>query len=133
MAKKKYTEQEVATALSVLRKFRGQNIIATITSVSQSGMSRNMKFAYWSTATNSLWNVTWAIATVLDMSLLKSTGCLRVSGVGMDMIFHVLSELNYAMARHDTGKTISELLETKECGERIYDTYFVNANNYQYL
>jgi len=34
------------------------------------------------------------------------------------------------MAQKDTGKTLQELLKTKECGKHIYDTYFVNANNY---
>jgi hypothetical protein len=51
----------------------------------------------------------------------------------MDMIYSVLSNLNYEMAKRDTGKTIQELLETGECGTHIYDKYFTNANNYKYL
>ena len=58
---------------------------------------------------------------------------MAVGGCGMDMVFSVLSNLNYAMATHDTNKDISELLKTKECGERIYDTYFTNANRYNLL
>ena len=49
------------------------------------------------------------------------------------MIFHVLTNLNYHMAKHDTGKTIQELLNTKECGERIYDNYFTDADRYNTL
>jgi hypothetical protein len=55
---------------------------------------------------------------------------LLVGGCGMDMIFSVLSNLNYAMAQLTTGKTINELLETKECGDKIYDDYFIDANGY---
>jgi hypothetical protein len=72
------------------------------------------------------------IATLLEYPYDYDKG-LRADGCGMDMIFSVLSNLNYRMATLDTGKTIQELLTTKECGERIYDNYFVDADHYTTL
>lgn len=115
--------------ISLLEKVRGKKIYADVTSVSRSGMSRHIKYAC--IIDGELMNITYLIA--------RLTGCrydrrknegLFVRGCGMDMIFAVLSDFNYVMAKIDTGKDITELLKTKECGEHIYDKYFIDANNY---
>ena len=115
--------------IALLEKVRGRKIYADVTSVSRSGMSRHIKYAC--IIDDELRNITYLIA--------RLTGCrydrrknegLFVRGCGMDMIFAVLSDFNYVMAKIDTGKDVMELLKTKECGDRIYDKYFRDANNY---
>ena len=107
---------------------RGKEVGVIITNVSKSGMSRQMKFY-----ADGFQNVTRAIATITENRYNDKNGTLSVSGCGMDMVFAVLSSLNYKMAQYDTGKTLQELHKTGECGERIYDKYFVNANHYRLL
>lgn len=116
----------------LLEDVRGQKVYCNITRVSRSGMTRKMRFYAINKKDNKLSNITHLIAEIADYKMDKNHD-LVVNGCGMDMIFSVLSNFNYAMARIDTGKDIQELLKTKECGERIYDQYFFNANNYNIL
>lgn len=117
--------------VELLNRMRGKKIIATIKSVSRSGMSRTISFYFIDD--NTLYNCTYIIAEVVGYKQDKY-GHLKVNGCGMDMIFSVLSNFNYAMAKRDTGKTTSELLGSKEFkGKRIYDNYFIDANNYQQI
>ena len=118
----KYSEKEKTEAYEYLKKYRGQKFACAIKSVSRSGMSRKMEFY----APN-FDRIGYYIARIIDYPYNPDKG-LSVSGCGMDMIFHVLSSLNYAMARLD-GKYD----ELKEKGERIYDNYFIDASNYTYL
>jgi hypothetical protein len=122
----KTTEKAKVEAYESLKKYRGAQVGAVIKSVSRSGMARRIEFY-----AGDMHRITWDISQLLEYPL-NDKGML-VTGCGMDMVFSVLSNLNYAMAQRDTGKTLQELLKTKECGERIYDTYFINANNYRLL
>jgi len=124
----KYSKQEKEEAIKFLEQYRGQNFACCIKSVSRSGMSRRMEFY-----AKDFQRIGYYIARVIDYPYNVDKGGIQVNGCGMDMVFHVLSSLNYAMARIDTGKTIPELLETKECGIHIYDEYFTNANRYTLL
>lgn len=121
----RYSKEEKAESYKRLLKYRGKQFACIINSVSRSGMSRRMEF--YADGYN---RVGYDIARIVDYSYNIDKGGLSVGGCGMDMVFHVLSSLNYAMAILDTGKTLTELLKTKECGEHIYDKYFCNANNY---
>ncbi len=118
----KYSEKEKRQARKYLKRYRGQRLACVIKSVSRSGMSRKMEFY-----TPNFDRVGYYIACLIDYPYHPDKG-LSVSGCGMDMIFHVLSSLNYAMAQLD-GKYD----ELREKGERIYDNYFTDANNYIYL
>jgi len=124
----KYTKEEIKRAYEVIDNYRGMRFGAIVKSVSRSGMSRRIEIY-----AGDFERIGYHIAVIADYSYNVDKGGLKVDGCGMDMIFSVLSNFNYAMARHDTGKTIQELLKTKECGEHIYDKYFTNANNYKNL
>lgn len=128
--KKSIKEVRMLEAYETLKQFRNKNFHVVIRSVSKSGMSRKMDF--YVIDGDRLLCLTSAVAHLLGDNT-DSKGYYNVSGCGMDMVFSVLSNMNYKMATLDTGKTISELLETKECGERIYDTYFTNANRYSVI
>ena len=122
----KAKEKEKIEAYEHLKQYRGKEVAVVINSVSRSGMSRRMEF--YADGFN---RIGYSIAKFLDYPY-NDKG-IRVDGCGMDMVFHILSNLNYAMAQRDTGKTIKELLKTGECGKHIYDVYFFNANNYRTL
>ena len=124
---KKEKEKEQKEAYEVLKQYHGQQLAASVKSVSRSGMSRKIEFY----APN-FDRIGYYIAKLLDYPYYPGKG-IKVDGCGMDMIFSVLSDLNYEMAKRDTGKTIQELLKTGECGTHIYDKYFTDANHYKYL
>lgn len=111
----------------LLESARGKKVFCNIVSVSKSGMSRKMRF--YIIENDDLRNITHLISEIAGYKMDNDYN-LKVSGCGMNMIFSVLSNFNYAMAQLDTGKTLTELLKTKECGERIYDNYFIDANYY---
>lgn len=115
--------------LEYMEQFRGKRFLAIINRVSKSGMSRRIEF-YAPDSAGVICRIGADVAKLLRYTYNIDQGGMLVKGCGMDMIFSVLSQLNYKMAELDTGKTLQELLKTKECGERIYDNYFTDANNY---
>lgn len=116
------------TAILNIEKARGKEVAVNIVKVARSGASRQMKFYI-----DGFIDITEAVADLTGNSFSCVNGAMTVRGGGMDMVFSVLSNLNYKMAQVDTGKTIQELLKTGECGVRIYDNYFVNADKYTTL
>lgn len=122
----KYSKKEQESAFEHLKQYKGKEVAVNITSVSRSGMSRTMQF--YADGYN---RITYSIAVLLELP--HNDKGLKITGCGMDMVFHVLSSLNYEMAKRTTGKNIQELLKTGECGTRIYDDYFFNADRYRTL
>lgn len=116
--------------VGLLKKIKGKRIVCKIESVSRSGMTRKM--AFYAVINNELVHITHIISGVAGYKLDKNHNIV-VGGCGMDMVFSVLSNFNYAMAPLVTGKDLRTLLDSKECGERIYDTYYINANNYKLI
>lgn len=125
----KYSKEEKAKAWEQIKKYRGLTVYATVNSVSRSGMSRRIGY-YVCPEKNEIVRIGWLIAQIADYGYDIDKGGIRADGCGMDMIFSVLSNFNYAAAQLDTGKTIRELLDDpkKPAGERIYDKYFFNAS-----
>lgn len=82
-------------ALATLKQFVFPNdrFEVIIHSVSRSGMTRKMSFFHERTRRN----CTREIGQILDWGLDKEDH-LIVGGYGMDMIFHTLSNLSYAMS-----------------------------------
>lgn len=66
---------------------------AHVTSVSRSGMSRNIHFVAV-TKKGVVLNVTYTIAKILGLSYRDRDDSLHVRGCGMDMIFKCLYDLN---------------------------------------
>ena len=131
MQTKQEKADELARAYSILEKYRGRKVYAVVNSVSRSGMQRRIEFYCVSpTEPQEINRIGYYIAQAIGYRYNVDKGGMKVNGCGMDMIFHVLSSFNYHMAQHDTGKTLTQLMETKECGERIYDAYFFDADNY---
>lgn len=122
----KYTKKDQAEAWEYLQQFRNKEVAASVKSVSRSGMNRKIEF--YADGYN---RIGWAIAVCLGDTYTDKG--ISVGGCGMDMIFSVLSNFNYFAAQKDTGKTLTELLNTGECGKHIYDHYFFDADRYRTL
>jgi hypothetical protein len=125
----KYSKEDIAQAWEIIEQYRGAKLKAEVVSVSRTGMSRRLRFYAACLDRNgkpNIVDITWLLARLGNYGMNDSG--LRVDGCGMDMCFSVISNFNYLAAMHFTGKTIAELLKTKECGEHIYDDYFFDAN-----
>lgn len=99
--------------------YKDRQVIAVIKSVSASGMTRKIDF--YVNNGDRLENINDFICKVANYKLDKNYRII-VNGCGMDMIFSVLSNFNYA---------ISSIIDGKQTNN--YSTYFFNANNYQLL
>jgi hypothetical protein len=128
MTRKEIAERqtEIDEAYFYLVNVRKNTVYATVKSVSRSGMSRRIEL-YVVNDNKEIIRIGWHIAKILGYKYDANIG-MQVNGCGMDMIFHVLSNFNYFAAQRDTGKTLTELLKTGECGTRIYDDYFFDAS-----
>jgi len=115
-------QQKEKDAYKALKQYKGKQVIVTINKVSSSGMTRKMKFYFISG--DRLQNITSELTDLLDYKLDKNY-CMVVGGCGMDMIFSVLSNLNYKMAELDNYK--------KQPNELVYDNYFIGAERYQLI
>ena len=120
-------QEEITSAYNFLKTIRKSKIYATVKSVSRSGMSRRIEF--YVVREGEIIRIGWYLSRVNGYKYDANVG-MQVNGCGMDMIFHVISNFNYFAAQRDTGKTLTELMKTKECGERIYDDYFFDADSY---
>ena len=71
-------------------------IIATIKTVSSSGMNRNIAFGF--ITEKRLFNFTYHISVIKEINMNDNNHSIRVGGCGMDMIFATLYGLNGSIA-----------------------------------
>lgn len=107
----KYTKEEVTNAKAKLVDLLSQtdsDIYGNVTSVAKSGMSRKIRF-YLSMPKDSfrnkpyIWDITWHISRALELPM--DDDGLKVSGCGMDMIFHTIDSLGYALDIKNLGNS----------------------------
>jgi hypothetical protein len=90
---RRYTDE--MRALDIVKGLdKGDTIYGIVKSVSASGMSRTIKF--YTIKDNRPVFLTWSIGQLLGYKM-KEDGTIRVSGVGMDMIFKVVYDLGYVV------------------------------------
>jgi len=88
-----------ARALDIVGQLdKGATIYGIVKSVSSSGMSRTIKF--YTIKDNRPMFLSWSIGQLLGYKM-KEDGTIRVSGVGMDMIFKVIYDLGAVV--HNDG------------------------------
>ena len=93
------TKTDKAHALDIVGQLgKGDTIYGIVKSVSASGMSRTIKF--YTIKDNRPMFLSWSIGQLLGYKL-REDGTLRVSGVGMDMIFKVVYDLGAVV--HNDG------------------------------
>lgn len=81
-------------------------IIASVESVSASGMSRKLKFAVIR-KNGDFQNVTGLFCKIYGVKMTNDR-CLRVNGCGMDMIFSVLIDIFYKISLKEDFKEYSD-------------------------
>lgn len=101
----RYSKQEVQESLTRLRKLcpPGTTIYTTLEHVSRSGMMRRIRL--FKLVKGDRIGLTWDVARVLGYSIRTPRGWvqdrgLAVSGCGMDMGFHLVNSLSYALHGH---------------------------------
>ena len=72
----------------------------------------------------SLVRIGWYISRACDWSYNIDKGGLFVEGCGMDMIFHVLSTLNYAAAQWEHGDNWREKIAGRVYDDYLFDTRY---------
>ena len=137
----RYSNEERQTAYKSLKAIRGRSkkpvkIYARVNSVSRSGMTRRIEF--FVAIDGDILRIGYDIARIVNYPYNVDKGGLSVGGCGMDMIFSVLSKLNYAIASLDhPGKShgeIKEIIQKSRKGdtrpELYYSWYYCDAANY---
>lgn len=91
-----YTKEEIKESkdflLSVLRP--GDAIYGLVRQVALSGMSRHISF--FIPLSGGIKDISWHVAKILDYKQ-AGTGALKVSGCGMDMVFHCIYNLGRSL------------------------------------
>lgn len=102
----KHTKKELKEAADLLREWikPGDTIYSVIDQVSSSGMSRHIQLFCIRISKESgkpyIQRITYSAAVLLDYKQLNAPGhqdCIRISGCGMDMAWHTVSQLSYAL------------------------------------
>lgn len=94
-----YSKQEEQEAREAIERYmkEGMTIYTVLRSVSRSGMSRDMSVVFITEAGTVL-HPSWSVAHILGYPMSKdgAHNALKVSGCGMDMGYHVASQLAQA-------------------------------------
>lgn len=97
-------EREQAEAVETLKRWGvvdGTTIHGKVNHVSSSGMSRNIGL-YIAESSGNIVDISYWASKALGWGYKDGySGGVRVSGVGMDMIFHTIDSLSYAMGYGD--------------------------------
>ena len=135
-AQKAEAQKAEQDARKFLLSLKGRKIYATINSVSRSGMSRRIEFYVIMQADElgtdqpDIRRIGWYIHKATGRKYDADKGGLLVGGCGMDMIFHVLSNLNYAAAKWELGDSYMDIVRKKDPQARVYDSYLFDADRY---
>lgn len=96
-------QQQVAEAVKVLKEWGlkdGTEVYGKVNNVSSSGMSRNIGLYF--SRRGEIIDISYWAAKALEWPYREGfNGGVRVSGCGMDMIFHTISSLSYVMGYGD--------------------------------
>ena len=100
MATKLEKQQALDSAIDYVKRYapEGSRIRGTVTHVSRSGMSRRIEFYAGYTETDGTTSTVWltgAFATITGWPM-NDRG-LKVDGCGMDMVFHTIYNVAYAV------------------------------------
>ena len=109
----KYSRKEVQEAFDTLRKRLkpGDTVHTILDNVSRSGMSRYIRVVVL--RDGEAMHPNYSVSVLLGYPRAKRGDGMRVGGCGMDMGFHIVHSLGYALfgeeAEHGAGKAANEL------------------------
>lgn len=123
----KTTKNEKIEILRELKRdLKNKKILASVSYVSPSGMSRRIKFFYMG-KNGYIYNISYKIAQVLEYRYNYNDNALVVGGCGMDMIFYCLYNLNSYAIRYGIVKKSKNKSQHDLHYNGLVDTH------YQYL
>jgi hypothetical protein len=123
----KYSKSEIAEAQTTLRKWikLGDTVYTVLDHVSRSGMCRHIRLQLIKCEDGEprILHPNWNAARVLGYSMAKRDG-LVVGGCGMDMGFHIVHSLGYALfgqeAEHGEGAEANALRKAIYEADKYY-------------
>jgi hypothetical protein len=134
----KSTKADIAQAWGFLEHYRGQSLRSVYLNTSSSGSSR-IRFLSVDKDPDGfgIQDVTWAIARITESRFNRDYGCIVAPFMNMRQDFAIITNFNYSAASHDlVAKGLGLSWNTPEgkkalglaADDRIYDSYFFNAN-----
>lgn len=121
----KYSKADRDQAFANLRKWikPGDTVHTILDHVSSSGMSRDIRVVLIDKDGNTT-HPNWAVQVLLGYPRAKRGDGMRVGGCGMDMGFHIVHSLGYALfgeeAEHGTGKVANALRKAIYNADKFY-------------
>lgn len=119
----KYSKQEVAESFANLRKWLkpGDTVYTILDHVSRSGMSRDIRVVLLKSENGEAIasHPNYSVACVLGYPRASRGDGLRVGGCGMDMGFHIVHSLGYALFGEEAEKGIGK--EANALRKAIYE------------
>lgn len=122
----KYSKQDQKDAFEWLRKMLkpGDTVHTILDNVSRSGMSRDIRIVVL--RDGEALHPNWSVRVLLGYPSAKHGDGMRVGGCGMDMGFHIVHSLGYALfgqeAEHGMGKEANELRKAILAADTHYFT-----------
>ena len=119
-----YSKTEIAEAKANLRKWikPGDTVHTILDHVSSSGMSRDIRVVLLRDGEATHPN--YSVSVALGYPRAKRGDGMRVGGCGMDMGFHIVHSLGYALfgeeAEHGTGKAANALRKAIYNADKFY-------------
>lgn len=102
MTKKQREQKEAVDTLKQWGVVDGSTVYAKVNHVSASGMSRSIGLYIVDKADNRILDISYHAARALEWGYKDGyKGGIKVSGCGMDMMFHTVYSLSYAMGYGD--------------------------------
>jgi hypothetical protein len=104
MNKKQREQMEAVDTLKQWGVVDGSTVYAKVNNVSSSGMSRNITL--YVVIDEQLKDISWLAARALEWPYREGyNGGVRVTGCGMDMMFHTVDSLSYVMGYGEICQT----------------------------
>lgn len=116
MTTKQREQMEAVDTLKQWGAVDGSTVYAKVNKVSASGMSRNIGL-YVSLGDGEIHDISYLAAKALGWSFKEGyTGGVRASGCGMDMLFHTIDSLSYAMGYGSICQDREQVTPTEKRG-----------------
>jgi hypothetical protein len=103
----------------------GSAVYCNLRHVSRSGMMRHISFHI--ATDDGIMDISWLVAKALDYKREDTHGALKVGGCGMDMGFHIVNSLSYAIhGMESKGEPTTDHTE-----RRYWHDSYADAENYR--
>jgi hypothetical protein len=109
--------KERREAIAQLKKMvrPGRKVYTSLEHVSKSGMSRDI--SVFIVRKGEIFNITWLVGRILGLRR-QDNGGIRIGGCGMDMGYHIVMNLSYAL--HGMKSKGQDAIDAEDKGRPFY-------------